>query len=101
MLVSLLSQDQSNADAQADLSLHWAHMQFCWFCHEAAIQTTVLGCVSRLVPFDCKIRYRSEKLNLEQKNRMRNQYSEHFLKQHHFTQFKSFTVVFYHIDIHN
>ena len=24
------------ADAQAHLSLHWAHMPFCWFCHEAA-----------------------------------------------------------------
>ena len=24
------------ADAQADLSLRWAHMSFCWFCHEAA-----------------------------------------------------------------
>ena len=24
------------ADAQADLSLCWAHMPFCWFCHEAA-----------------------------------------------------------------
>ena len=24
------------ADAQADLSLHWAHMSFCWFCHVAA-----------------------------------------------------------------
>ena len=24
------------ADAQADLSLSWAHMPFCWFCHEAA-----------------------------------------------------------------
>ena len=23
------------ADAQADLSLHWAHMPFCWCCHEA------------------------------------------------------------------
>ena len=23
------------ADAQADLSLHWAHTPFCWFCHEA------------------------------------------------------------------
>ena len=23
-------------DAQADLSLHLAHMPFCWFCHEAA-----------------------------------------------------------------
>ena len=24
------------ADAQADLSLRWAHMPFGWFCHEAA-----------------------------------------------------------------
>ena len=24
------------ADTQADLSLRWAHMPFCWFCHEAA-----------------------------------------------------------------
>ena len=24
------------ADAQADLSLRWAHMPFCWFCYEAA-----------------------------------------------------------------
>ena len=23
------------ADAQADLSLRWAHRSFCWFCHEA------------------------------------------------------------------
>ena len=22
-------------DTQADLSLRWAHMPFCWFCHEA------------------------------------------------------------------
>ena len=24
------------ADAQADLSLQWVHMPFCWFCHDAA-----------------------------------------------------------------
>ena len=24
------------AKSQADLSLHWAHMPFCWFCHVAA-----------------------------------------------------------------
>ena len=33
------------ADAQADLSLGWAHMPFCWFCHEAAhltMSSTVL-----------------------------------------------------------
>ena len=23
------------ADAQADLSLRWAHRSFCWFCHAA------------------------------------------------------------------
>ena len=23
-------------DAHADLSRQWAHMAFCWFCHEAA-----------------------------------------------------------------
>ena len=26
----------AKTDAQADLSLGWAHMPFCWFCHEAA-----------------------------------------------------------------
>ena len=31
------SKDWSDwADAQADLSLRWAHMPFCWFCREAA-----------------------------------------------------------------
>ena len=31
------SEDWSDwADAQADLSLHWAHMPFCWIFHEAA-----------------------------------------------------------------
>ena len=31
------SEDWSDwVDAQADLSLHWAHMSFCWFCHAAA-----------------------------------------------------------------
>ena len=33
----VVSKDWSDwADAQADLSLCWAHMLFCWFCHEAA-----------------------------------------------------------------
>ena len=27
-------------DAQADLSLCWAHISFCWFCHEAAQMAT-------------------------------------------------------------
>ena len=31
------SEDWSDwADAQADLSLRWAHKPFCWFCHDAA-----------------------------------------------------------------
>ena len=24
------------ADAQSELSLRWAHMSYCWFCHEEA-----------------------------------------------------------------
>ena len=32
----LLHADSEDSDAQADLSLRWAHMPFCWFCHEAA-----------------------------------------------------------------
>ena len=30
-------------DAQADLSLRWAHMPLCWFCHEAAQILFVYG----------------------------------------------------------
>ena len=31
------SEDWSGwADTQADLSLHWAHMPFCWLCHALA-----------------------------------------------------------------
>ena len=31
------SEDWSDwADAQAELSLRWVHMPFCWFCHEVA-----------------------------------------------------------------
>ena len=26
----------THSDTQADLSFHWAHKPFCWFCHEAA-----------------------------------------------------------------
>ena len=37
---SFLHADSEDADQtgriQADLSLRWAHMPFCWFCHEAA-----------------------------------------------------------------
>ena len=41
------------ADAQADLSLRWAHMPLCWFCHEAAHLTyyrdvLILGVVDAL-----------------------------------------------------
>ena len=37
------SEDWSDwADAQDDLSLRWAHMPFCWFCHEAAQTFLVL-----------------------------------------------------------
>ena len=31
------SEDPSDwVDAQADLSLHWVHMPYCWFCRDAA-----------------------------------------------------------------
>ena len=33
---SSLHADSEEADAQADLSLRWAHMPFCWFCHAVA-----------------------------------------------------------------
>ena len=32
------------ADAHADLSLRWAHMPFCWFCHALAQITLLLKC---------------------------------------------------------
>ena len=28
----IMDLDPSEANAQADLRLRWAHMQFCWFC---------------------------------------------------------------------
>ena len=31
-----ITENQPETDVQADLSLRWAHMPFCWFCHEAA-----------------------------------------------------------------
>ena len=33
---SFLHVDSKTLIRQADLSLRWAHMPFCWFCHEAA-----------------------------------------------------------------
>ena len=37
VILHAISEDWSDwADAQADLSLRWAHMPFCWFCHVAA-----------------------------------------------------------------
>ena len=32
----LFHADSEEADAQADMSLCWAHISFCWFCHEVA-----------------------------------------------------------------
>ena len=50
------------ADSQADLSLRWAHMPLCWFCHDAAqimfslqlyssAENDLLACC-RLISFD-------------------------------------------------
>ena len=33
---SKASDQTVGGDAQADLSLRWAHMPLCWFCHEVA-----------------------------------------------------------------
>ena len=47
------------ADSQADLSLGWAHMPFCWFCHEAAhycynLRHSEIGFISRIYRNDLK-----------------------------------------------
>ena len=39
------------ASAQANLSLRWAHMPFCWFCHEA------VHVVNSTVPFGFSVHY--------------------------------------------
>ena len=40
------SEDWSDLEvAQADLSLSWAHMTFCWFCHVVAHFLLVLFCL--------------------------------------------------------
>ena len=36
------------SDAQADLSLHWAHMAYCWFCHEVAHCTVNVSRLQRI-----------------------------------------------------
>ena len=37
MLLHADSEDSSDwVDAEADLSLRWAHKSVCWFCHAAA-----------------------------------------------------------------
>ena len=49
------------ADAQADLSLRWAHMPFCWFCPEAAhIWTCYLKTKCLILTF--RVSPRSKKL---------------------------------------
>ena len=42
------------ADARADLSLHWAHMPFCWFCH-AVVQILFAWCNIMCYPAKCSI----------------------------------------------
>ena len=37
------SDQTERMDAQADLSLRWAHMSFRWFCHEAAQIESIIG----------------------------------------------------------
>ena len=57
------------ADAQADPSLHWAHMPFCWFCREAAQMLLFKAYDSRLsflaqrLPFESTINNLRPNLN--------------------------------------
>ena len=48
------------ADAQSDLSLHWVHRSFCWFCHAAAHMgmSCLEGYLTWPPPFSCRIRIR-------------------------------------------
>ena len=43
-------------DAQADLSLRWAHKSFCWFCHEAA-RIVLLPCQTFVLQTETDYRY--------------------------------------------
>ena len=63
------------ADAQADLSLRWAHMPFCWFCHALAdfffsyfpMKNTLYMCLLE-APRKCRMfswRYKKRKYNLD------------------------------------
>ena len=36
MFLQARNEDSAQTDVQADMSLRWAHMSFCRFCHEAA-----------------------------------------------------------------
>ena len=45
-------------DAHADLSLRWAHMPFCWFCHEAA---QVCRKTLKRISFNMEIRFLKKK----------------------------------------
>ena len=44
-VLSIVVEDPSflHANTQADLSLCWVHMPFCWFCHEVAQVSEYLG----------------------------------------------------------
>ena len=47
--------DQTGRDAQADLSFRWAHMPFCWFCHDhdaaQIVSHKILICIKSLGVF--------------------------------------------------
>ena len=66
--------------AQADLSLRWAHMPFCWFCHEAAHisfvgmrwSTTCLRRVSGKFWWTSRRRQRDRRREEKRKKRRKN-----------------------------
>ena len=47
------------ADAQADLSLSWAHRSFCWFCHAAAQFYNIIWEIEKIPDRDIRISHGS------------------------------------------
>ena len=44
-------------DAQADLSLRWAHRSFCWFCHAACHFDGVLATLCHCIYLEVTVRF--------------------------------------------
>ena len=56
------------ANAQADLSLRWAHMPFCWFCHEAVHLNCGMRSLENSTMTTCRLAVRKKKSINTKKN---------------------------------